>query len=238
MKRILLLMVLLCIGKMAFPDSSFLPGLEFHYLYRDNEFVFGTSERGIPQEEYISFLCADENLLGEKVALISALASYFKWRDIDDEPDNDDENYFGEYTMQFKKKAQERYKDQLPTTVQLLIALMNDYETFSSHTSAYDRLAAELGNSLTAPSVKGIAYGYDILYNRKWDRVGKYEDDYFGPYKANWQTYGEDIHTDVHKKVEEWLFYIHDFRNVCRTDPGRTERKEGKKWKKRREWYV
>ncbi|MCD8081659.1 MAG: hypothetical protein LUF04_15065 [Bacteroides sp.] len=41
----------------------------------------------------------------------------------------------------------------------------------------------------------------------------KYEDDYLGPYLAHRQTYGEDIHTGVHKKVEEWLFYIHELRD-------------------------
>ncbi|MCD7973344.1 MAG: hypothetical protein LUG18_11890 [Candidatus Azobacteroides sp.] len=212
MRKFYLLFIILLIGKFTFADSTFLPGLEFHYLYQEDPFIFGTQKTGVPEEEYISFLLSDEKPLGEKIALISALASYFEWIAYDDNPDNDDENYFETHTEAFKKRVQEKYNNYPPAEIQLLITLMNDYKTLDPDTGSYDRLADEIGNSLAAQSVKVIAYGYDVLYNRRWNRVEKYEEEYLEPYKESWESYRQDINPQVYKKVTEWLFFIYELR--------------------------
>ncbi len=204
MKRIYLVIAFLMVGKFTFADSTFLPGLEFHYLYKENPFIFGTSETGVSEDEYVEFLISEENPLGEKIALISAFAYYLEW------PDDHDENYFETYTAAFKKRVEEVCQTPFSTEIQLLITLMEDYQTMAPDTDVYERLADEIGNSLAAESVKVIAYAYDILYNRRWDRIEKYQTEYLEPYKNSWESYRQDVVPAIHIRVTEgWLVYIH-----------------------------
>lgn len=206
MRKIALLIVLL-FGtiKLAYADSTFLPALEFHFLYTDNPFIFETSEKGIDEKKYLDFLLSGKNPLGERIALVTALASYFEWMDLNDNPDKDDEAYFAKYTAEFKKAMN---KTPSPELI-LLATLMDDYQTEHPNIEMYDRLATEMPQSLAAQSVSVIAFAYDVLYNRKWNSVKEYEDDYLDPYKKLWQSYVKDVDPEVHENVESWPNYIY-----------------------------
>jgi hypothetical protein len=213
-KYILLFFALILWTGAVQADSTFLPALEFHYLYEDNDFIFGTSKTGISEEDYLNFLLSDEHPLGEKVALISALASYFEWIEYDDNNDNDQEKYFSEYAGHFNNKILEKYAvesvydRQIPPELRLLQILMDDYEKFSPDTGSYDRLTREMPQSLTMQSINVIAHAYLIVYHQIWDWVDVYEQEYQQPYMENWDSYTQDIHPDVHTRVEEWRHYM------------------------------
>lgn len=209
MRKFYLFIISLFIGSQLFADSTFLPGLEFYYLYRENKFIYGASDNGISEEEYLNFLLSDENPLGEKVALISALASYFEFIDLDDNPDKDNENYFETYTALFKEKVRKKYTKTTPPSVRLLEVLLDDYQTLDPNITAYDQIAAEMPQSLTAQSVKVIAFAYDVVYNRRCNRVEKYEDNYLTPYRESWESYERDIDPAVQTKVEEWPEFVY-----------------------------
>ena len=218
MKKIVVLFILcLSCNEVLFADSSFLPALEFHYLYPDNGILHDASKNGISEEDYLDFLFSDENSLGEKVALISALASYFEWIEYDDNEENDhDERYFEKYTILFENAVMEKFNvDFLNTQVIsnemiLLTVLMKDYETFDPNVKEYDRLAELLPESLTVQSVKVIAYAYDIVYNDKNESIDTYLNQYLNPYNLHFKDYNQDIDVNVHKDINEWYRYMID----------------------------
>ena len=218
MKKIVVLFILcLSCNGVLFADSSFLPALEFHYLYPDNEILHDASKNGISEEDYLDFLFSDENSLGEKVALISALASYFEWIEYDDNEANDhEERYFERYTVFFENTVMEKFNvdfldtQVIPNEMILLTVLMKDYETFDPNVKEYDRLAKLLPESLTVQSVKVIAYAYDIVYNDRNELIDSYLNQYLNPYNLHFEDYNQDIDVNVHKDINEWYRYMID----------------------------
>ena len=218
MKKIVVLFILcLSCNEVLFADSSFLPALEFHYLYPDNGILHDASKNGISEEDYLDFLFSDENSLGEKVALISALASYFEWIEYDDNEENDhDERYFERYTILFENAVMEKFNvdflntQVIPNEMILLTVLMKDYETFDPNVKEYDRLAELLPESLTVQSIKVIAYAYNIVYNDKNKLIDTYLNQYLNPYNLHFKDYNQDIDVNVHKDINEWYRYMID----------------------------
>ena len=213
-------MLFILAGKLAWADSSFLPAIEFEYLYANkqkHEFFQNISDYGINSDDYLDFLLDDGNTLGEKVALITALASYFEWIKYDDNKYNDDEQYFEDYMLLFEDLALKAYKvtdmedKAIPAAIRLLYTLMLDYGTFSPSIEKYNRLAEELPNSLTAQSIKVIAFGYDIIYNDKESLIKVYMRDYFEPFDRQWKNYTQDIIPEVYEYVARWNGYIDSY---------------------------
>ena len=196
-------------------DSSFLPALEFEYVYRDNEFIFGTSENGIDSKSYIEFLVSEEKTLGEKAALIAALASYFEFRG------QENEDYFEKYSYCFEEYLQKKYSiesidsDMIPNEMKFLKTLMNDYGSFHPNINGYDKFAEMIPQSLTVQTVKVIAFAYDIVYNKSHHAmlphfIEKYEENYLNPYKEHFENYEQDINTKALDYVESWRQYMSD----------------------------
>ena len=215
LKKYFLSIVFSIISFGLFADSSFLPALEFEYVYRNNEFIFGTSEKGIDTKSYLEFLVSEENILGEKAALIVALASYFEFRN------EKNENSFEEYTYSFEKYLQEKYgvvaidADIISDEMKFLKTLMNDYGSFHPSIDAYDKFAEIMPQSLTVQTVKVVAFAYDIVYNKSHFEklpyfIDRYEKEYLNPYMENFENYKQDINTKVINDVRYWRQYMSD----------------------------
>ena len=196
--------LVLFLGTNAFADSTFLPAFEFCSLYKDNKTITTTKEKGISKSKYLKFLLSNKQTLGEKVALIDALATYFEFIDMDKTPVFYD--YFPDYTIAFKQKLTKLNK--VSPELHLLETLMDDYLTFTPNIKRYDELAAQMPTSLTAQTIKVLAFAYDILYNRKWNLIEDYQNKYLSPYNDMWQNYNQDIKLEVHTTVNEWLRFI------------------------------
>jgi hypothetical protein len=193
---------------MTYADSSFLPAFDFIYLYKDHPLITATRNEGISQKEYLKFLLSEQHPLGEKVALVEALAAYFEFMDADKNPACYD--YFFDYTKAFREKLSESAS--VSPERQLLETLMDDYQTFEPNIRRYNQLADELPESLAAQSIKVIAFAYDVLYNDRWELVDEYVNNYLNPYKNAWKNYRQDIRPKAFEYVDSWLRFIEEKR--------------------------
>ncbi|GHV58725.1 hypothetical protein FACS1894182_11670 [Bacteroidia bacterium] len=205
-KAVIILAFFLSTGAAARADSYFLSAFEFYLHYPENSIIYKTANQGISQNDYLDFLIAADKPLGDKVALIGALSTYYEFHD-DDKSDD-----FKKYTTRFKQHIYNRITRLDPSEALLLETLMDDYQTFTPNTNQYNRLADKMPESLTAQSVRVIARAYDILYNRKWNEVSEFENDNLNPYLQSWQNCRQDINPKVRENVEWWLFYIYQSR--------------------------
>ena len=81
--KYLILLAALFFSTPLLADSTFLSGLNFSRVYQengDNQFT-QIIEKGISVENFMKKLNNNETSLGEKVALIDALSSYYEWQD-------------------------------------------------------------------------------------------------------------------------------------------------------------
>lgn len=199
-------------------DSSFLAGLNFARVYEengDNQYTL-ISEKGISVENFIKKINNSNTTLGEKVALINALSSYYEWAE---KPKGN----FGLYQKKFSSTFKDVYKqdispqnENLKPEIRLLSQLMEDYETSSPHVEIYQMLAKKMPNSLTAQSVSVIALAYDILYNDKNDFAGiqNLKNNHLKPYYENFESFEADVPVEIRKiGVDEFLPYTFDCQN-------------------------
>ncbi|MDR1878118.1 MAG: hypothetical protein LBQ64_00965 [Bacteroidales bacterium] len=214
MKRVLISLMFFLTGNVIYADSSFLPAFDFIYLYEDHRLITGTRNEGISEKEYLKFLLSDKHPLGEKVALVEALATYFEFMDVDKNPSYYD--YFFDYAKAFKHKLSKI--NPASPELQLLETLMDDYQTFEPNIKRYNQLADELPESLTMQSIKVIAFAYDLLYNDRWELVDEYVNNYLHPYKNKWENYSQDIRPKAFEYVDSWLQFIVDKRNDAVSD--------------------
>ncbi|GHV58737.1 hypothetical protein FACS1894182_11710 [Bacteroidia bacterium] len=201
-KAILILntLVLLLIGQTAFADSAFLTSFNFDLLYKDNQLISETRQTGIAADDYLNFLFSEQQTLGEKVALIEALAACFEWN-------TDKRDYFREYTRLFKKKLIENKL--LTPEMELLETLMGDYQAWKHlNFKRYNQLAKKLPESLTAQSIRVIAFSYYIVYDHIDNLEDEYKTRYLYPYKKAWKNYRQDIKPEVYQNVMSWRQYI------------------------------
>ncbi|MGY0035439.1 hypothetical protein [Pedobacter sp. NJ-S-72] len=117
--------------------------------------------------------------------MISALASYFEWKD------DATEEYFTTYTKAYKLFIEGKYKTaiedpKVPAESRFLYCLLTDFGTSDPSKEKYKALARELPQSLTVQSVMVIAYAYDILYNDKkqYALLRDLEENYVKPYRT------------------------------------------------------
>lgn len=212
MKKLLLaLFIFFSIVNYTKADSYFLSGLEFDYLYGDNDFIQEAQEIGIDVNEFSNYLFQSDISLGEKTALIVALATHceFKRSDL-----GDGDEYFNERVNFFLEKAKEIYgnENNFPVEVNFFIKLMSEYDSMNPDVDAYIQFAKKIPQSLTVESVKVIAMAYDIVYNDKRDFVTRkrYKDEFKNPYMTNKSTYKQDIKPDVYERITYWDDYIDD----------------------------
>lgn len=194
-------------------DSSFLPGLEFTKLFENDSMIQSVSKNGMAEEPFMNYLNSDHSL-GEKATLISALASYFEWKD-----DDGTEEYFTRYRQAYKQFVESKYKTtiedpKVPAETRLLYCLLTDFGTSTPSKEKYKALAAELPQSLTAQSVMVIAYAYDILYNDKkqYALLLDLEENYIKPYRATYTQLNGDIPLGV---AEECVFEFLPYTQNC-----------------------
>jgi len=220
MKKLLLILALLFATE-SYADSSFLSCFDFEYMYpKDSEnyiFFQDVFKNGIEQNTYMDFLLSDTRTFGEKVTLISTLSGYFEFKYESDEEVSGDyipPGYFNEYTKAFANTVCQKYQvetindKKVPNELKYLYHFMGDFGIFKPDIEKYNKLTKLMPNSLTAQSVKVITFAYFIIYNDKSFLKDDYYKNYFNPYKANWESYNEDILPKVAKKVEEWNNYL------------------------------
>lgn len=224
MKKLISLIFLLSVFLLkANADSSYLSALEFEYLYKDHEVIWGAKERGIEKESFLDFMFSDENSLGEKVALISALSAYFEFAYLHNDRDENEVSYLEAYREEFKTQLMNRCKvdsskdKNILPEYRLLCLLLDEFDSTNYYllpkVSEYIELVdSELSNSLTAQSVKVITFGYEIIYgHRKTPTiVAMYRNQFHEPYKENWTKYDQDIRPEVSNEVLGWRQFVEE----------------------------
>ena len=211
MKYILLLATLL-FSTPLLADSSFLSGLNFVKVYEekgDNRFTL-ISEKGISVENFMKKINNPRSTLGEKVALLNTLSSYYEWAE---KP----KGSFGLYQKKFETSMKDVYKqdvssqnEALKPEIRLLLQLMADYDTSAPHVEIYQLLAKKMPNSLTAQSVSVFAFAYDILYNEKNDlkNIQTVKNNHLQPYFDNLESFEADVPVEIKEMViDDFLVY-------------------------------
>jgi hypothetical protein len=212
MKKYLTLFLCFMLAKAANADSSFLPGLGFTKLYENDSMIQSVSKNGMAEAPFINYLSSDHSL-GEKATLISALASYFEWKD------DATEEYFTTYKKKYQQFIEGKYKTtiedpKVPAETRLLYCLLTDFGSSDPSKEKYKALAIELPKSLTAQSVMVIAYAYDILYNDKkqYLLLRDLEENYVKPYRTTYAQLNGDIPLAV---AEDCVFDFLPYTQNC-----------------------
>lgn len=152
-------------------DSTFLSGLNFVQVYEqkgDSQYQT-IGKNGISVALFLNKINSTETSLGEKVALLEAISSYYEWGD--KQKGNFkmyQKAYYSYLTKQFNQKVSTSNKVFKPE-IRLILQLMEDYDSTSPNVDAYQSLAEEMPKSLAFQSIAVIAFAYDILYNDKND---------------------------------------------------------------------
>lgn len=196
-------------------DSTFLAGLNFVRVYEekgDNQYNL-ISENGISADHFIKKMNDPNLTLGEKVALLNALSSYYEWAE---KPKGN----FSLYRSKYEKSVKEIYKQEvspqneaLKPEIRLLLQLMADHDSTLPHVEMYQMLAKKMPNSLTAQSVSVFAFAYDILYNDRNDfkNIQTLKNTYLQPYFTNLGTFEADVPIEIKESlVDDFLVYTFD----------------------------
>jgi hypothetical protein len=199
--KYLIILATLLFSTPLLADSTFLSGLDFAKIYEskgNNEFNL-IAEKGISVENFINKIKDSESSLGEKVALLNALSSYYEWKD---KPKGNFEMYQQKYISYLKtiyKQDISPQNEALKSEVRLLLQLMADFDTASPKVHIYQMLAEKMPNSLTAQSVSVYAFAYDILYNEKNDfaNIQNLKNNYLKPYFDNLENFEDDVPVEV-----------------------------------------
>jgi hypothetical protein len=213
--KYLIILATLLFSTPLLADSTFLSGLDFAKIYEskgNNEFNL-IAEKGISVENFINKIKDSESSLGEKVALLNALSSYYEWKD---KPKGNFEMYQQKYISYLKtiyKQDISPQNEALKSEVRLLLQLMADFDTASPKAHIYQMLAEKMPNSLTAQSVSVYAFAYDILYNEKNDfaNIQNLKNNYLKPYFDNLENFEYDVPVEVKTLlIDEFLPYTFD----------------------------
>ena len=196
-------------------DSTFLSGLNFERVYTekgDQQYEL-IREKGISVDNFIKKINDKKTTLGEKVALLNALSSYYEWSE---KP----KGSFIVYQKKFESSLKETYNqnisaqnESIKPETRLLLQLMSDYDSSSPRVEMYQMLARKMPNSLTAQSISVMAFAYDILYNNKNDfaTIQDLKNNYLQPYNDNFKSFEADIPVEVKTVcVDEFLPYTLD----------------------------
>lgn len=196
-------------------DSTFLAGLNFVRVYEekgDHQYHL-ISENGISADNFMKKMNDPKSTLGEKVALLNALSSYYEWAE---KP----KASFGLYRNKYEKSLKDLYKtevspqnDALKPEIRLLLQLMADHDSTSPHVEIYQMLAKKMPNSLTAQSVSVFSFAYDILYNDKnvFAHIQNLKDNHLKPYFDNLENFEEDVPVEIKALlIDDFLIYTFD----------------------------
>lgn len=210
-----ILLVTLFFSTPLLADSTFLSGLDFEKVYAekgDNQYTL-IRENGISVENFMNKIKNSETSLGEKVALLNALSSYYEWKE---KPKGNFATYQQKYISFLKttyKQDISPKNEAINPEIRLLLQLMEDYDTSSPKVEIYQMLAKKMPNSLTAQSVSVYAFAYDILYNDKNDfaNIQNLKNNYLKPYFDNLENYDADVPMEVKTLlIDDFLPYTFD----------------------------
>ena len=200
MKYLILLAAFLCSSPLL-ADSTFLSGLDFARVYEEKGDLQYTQihKNGISVTDFMTKLTNDRSSLGEKVALIESLSSYYEWAD---HPKGNFGLYQKKYFDHLKKtdnKIMSFDNESVDPETRLLWVLMNDYDTSSPNVKAYRHLAEKMPQSLTAQTISVTAYAYDILYNdlNNFKTIQDLKQNYLKPYFENLRNFNADVPVEV-----------------------------------------
>lgn len=196
---ILLLTFLFSLPLLA--DSTFLSGLDFVSVYGSNENnqFDKIAKNGISVDAFLKQINSKTSTLGEKVALLEALSSYYEWQD---HAKGNFEAFKNAYykTVDSKNIKNVSYSNKmLKPETRLILQLMDDYDSTSPHVKIYQSLALEMPTSLTVQSISVKAMAYDILYNNKneYQTIQDFQLNYLDPYLENYQKFDTDVPVEI-----------------------------------------
>ena len=213
--KYLIILATLLFSTPLLADSTFLSGLDFAKIYEskgNNEFNL-IVEKGISVDNFMNKIKDSGTTLGEKVALLNALSSYYEWKD---KPQGSFAMYQQKYVAYLKTMYKQDISPQneaLKPELRLLLQLMADFDTSSPKVEIYQMLAEKIPNSLTAQSVSVYAFAYDILYNDKNDfaNIQNLKNNYLKPYFDNLENFEADVPIEVKTLlIDDFLPYTFD----------------------------
>ncbi len=206
----------------AYGDATFLSDLTLGDSYADYSIIASTEEQGINQTEFLEFMLSDENDLGSKIALLSALSAYFEWKS------DGDEEYFTTYGRAFEAKVLQKYKANsirqanVPPAYLLLYYLIQDFDTTSPDLENYLVVAQKMPRSLSAQAMVLFSQAYYRIYNdgRTVEDQQSLRTDYYNSFKANYRLYEPDMRLQAAQSILDWAgeafqcFSITDWENL------------------------
>jgi hypothetical protein len=199
-------------------DSTFLAGLNFIQVYKEtgNEQYELISTKGISVGDFMNTIQDNTTPLGEKVALINALAAYYEWIE---NPAGSFKLYQDAFYTYLRKNYNGDYSfdnESISPEIRLIWVLMTDFGTSSPNVKTYQMLAKKMPASLTAQSIVVLAYAYTILYNDLNDTktIQDLKQNYLKPYFENLNRFDLDVPIEVKVLcVDDLLLYTLDCEN-------------------------
>ncbi|MBE0391595.1 hypothetical protein [Flavobacterium sp. PL002] len=202
----------------SFADSSFLAGLNFYTAYEKigNNKYTTISNKGITVKDFTNTLYSNDVALGEKVALINALSTYYEFTE---KPTGNFKMYQEAFYTPLKNKYADNFSfenETIAPEIRLLWVLMTDYDTSNPKVKTYQWLAQKMPHSLTAQTVSVMAYSYDILYNdlNDFHTIQDLKNNYVAAYFKNINNFTLDAPIEIKAlAVEDILPYTLDCEN-------------------------
>lgn len=197
----ILFIILLPIQLLA--DGPFLYSLPFNY-YPDDITLKETQSKGIDYEKFEKYLLSNENELGKKVALLSALEVYFMLND-------DKKSYFISYQDKFKNTIEKKYKTkisdtQIPVEIRFIHTLLTDYDTSSPKVDLYKHFVDETPESKTIQTVNVYAFNFDLIWNtekRNYNDLKVFNEAYQYNYFINFDNLNNDAPENIYIELEK-----------------------------------